>query len=146
MTTIIIISIALFIIIVVLPSIAKKMDEREKRIEHIKKEWKKAIDESVKETKLMNSKDIPTDEDIELYYKMYLKKKEIEARSQWTTKEPMSFEHWKNRATNVNNTSDMQYGGYLFMIRYTSDIFMGGTCSRIFDYKSMVLADEKEKE
>ena len=72
MTTIIIISIALFIIIVVLPSIAKKMDEREKRIEHIKKEWKKAIDESVKETKLMNSKDIPTDEDIELYYKMYL--------------------------------------------------------------------------
>ena len=153
MTTIIIISIALFIIIVVLPSVAKRMDksEREKeKIEHIKKAWGEALKEAAHETELMNSGKVPTDEDIQLYYKMYLKKKEMDAMQQWTTEEPMPFEEWEKKAKDVND-SDFNYGGYKFMVRATCDYFMGGfggsSSGRIHDYKKMVLADEaKEKE
>jgi len=98
--------------------------------------------DSIEETKLLRSKEVPTDDDIILYYKMYLKKKELEARSEWTAEDPMSFEKWEEIAKKEGY-------GYRYMIGRTSDAFIGFAPDTVYqrftDYKQLVEEEDREK-
>ena len=99
---------------------------------------------SAEETNLMNSGEIPSDEDIDKYYKMYCKKFELDNRDQWNTAEPMSFEFWTKCAK--NDFEEEQFGnvGWKFMIAKTSDMFSfdpstgQSTMMRFRDYEELI--------
>ena len=107
--------------------------------------------DSIEETKLLRSGEIPTDDDILLYYKMYLKKKELEDRSEWTTHEPMSFEKWEETVRSASTTPEGRNLGYQYMIGRTSDAFIGSpldgnmSYQRFTNYKQLVEEEEREK-
>jgi len=106
--------------------------------------------DSIEETRLLRSGEIPTDGDILLYHKMYLKKKEFEARSEWTTHEPMSFEKWEEAVRSASTTPEGHNLGYQYMIGRTSDAFIGMppnmSYERFTDYKKLVEEEEREKD
>lgn len=116
-----------------------------KNIEEYSKALSKSIAKSVEETKLLRENEIPDDESISKYYKMYLKKFELDHVDQWTTVDPISFEVWEEGAK-----ADKPEGHILprvrweFMIAMTSDAFMfdpsTGTSSmmRYHDYEEMI--------
>lgn len=45
----------------------------------------------------MNSDDIPTDEEIELYFNMYLKKFYLDRENEWSVETPMPFEEFETK-------------------------------------------------
>jgi hypothetical protein len=117
------------------------------RIETMKESLKK----SREETEKLRSGEIPSDEDIEKYYKMYCKKFEIDNKDQWTTREPMSFEKFEKEAKTLPEDTDLGDGmklhkreGWEFLIAQTSDSFMfdpktgQSTMMRFTDYESMI--------
>ena len=104
-------------------------------------EIKRSMLESADETKKLRSGEIPPDTEILMYYKMHLKKLEIEARNTWSAEEPISFEEWEKNA----KTED----GWRYIIGMTSDAFVGIPVTefqRFHDYRAMVKEDEKLKE
>ena len=109
----------------------------DKTVDKIAEKWSEAIKESLEETELMNKNEIPTDEHIQLYYKMYLKKDEIRKQGTWTTEEPLSFEDWEKKAK-----GNREYDRYKFMIPMTCDAMIGlppnVSFQRFTDYKRMV--------
>jgi hypothetical protein len=142
------ISLYLFWLIVIKPTLRAK-----KHIHII--EDQEILDSIIEESKLLKSTKIPTDDHILKYYKMYLKKDEIEKRDTWTTKQPMSFDEWKDRAkipTKTEMISDnmgfQTNGGYQFMISMTCDMMVGMPPNhqyiRCYDYAAMVEQDELE--
>jgi len=110
---------------------------------------------SKKEIDLMNSIEIPTDEDILKYYKMYCKKFEMDNRDTWTTLQPMSFDDWEKKAkepTSIKGKDGdtirlMIAGGYLFIISRTCDTMIGMPPNqyyhRYYDYEKMIEEDDK---
>ena len=113
-------------------------------------DMKKGIEKSIEETKKMKSGEIPSDEDIKKYYKMYLKKFDLDNRDQWTTEESMSFEKFEKDA----KSNEKQEGiirkrqGWEFLIAMTSDAFSFDPVSgqsimyRYRDYEELVEEDE----
>lgn len=87
------------------------------------KEMRKTLLKSAEETGLMNSDKIPSDEDIDKYYRMYCKKFELDNRNQWNTAEPMSFEFWEKCAKDDFEEKQVGRVGWKFMIAKTSDAF-----------------------
>lgn len=108
-----------------------------------------------KEIDLMNSIEIPNDEDILKYYKMYCKKFEMDNRDVWTTLQPMSFDDWEKKAktpTAILGKEDDKFrimvsGGYLFLISRTCDTMVGIPPNqyyhRYYDYEKMIEEDDK---
>ena len=107
------------------------------------------------EMKLLQSNDIPTDEHILKYYKMYCKK--FEMTDVWTTIIPMTFDEFEEKAkrpTKVihpkegDSFSFMIAGGYQYIIRKTCDVFIGiapyQTMLRNVDYAKLVEEDDKK--
>lgn len=104
--------------------------------------------------KLNDMENLPTDEEILLYYKMYCKKFELDNQDTWTTLEPMPFEEWEKHAkskTEVHKFKDSDFGfwkggGYQFIIPHTMDTMIGfppnHSYHRYHDYKGMVEVDE----
>lgn len=103
------------------------------------------------ENKLLQSKDIPTDEHILLYYKMYCKKFEIKYQDTWITDnvQPMIFEEWEKRAKEKTEMTEVKSGigivktgGYQFMIPMTCDLMVGMPPNQVYlrnyDYRKMV--------
>lgn len=139
MEWIVLISIYLFIRIVIVPAINRfnvKQTELSKKIIE-------AIEDDRKETELLQSGKMPTDEHIELYYKMYVKKFELDHEDEWSTQipEPMSFSEFEKRAKMCLDT----VGGYPFIIGSTMDMFMhgpdGNAMMRCRDYRGMIEND-----
>ena len=94
---IIILSAYLFYRLIIYPYLKQKIEDAEKAkaitMKEFEKSLKRGIERTIKENNLLKSKNIPTDEDIEKYYKMYLKKLELD--DQWTTDPPMPFEEFE---------------------------------------------------
>lgn len=115
----------------------------------------KALNESLERTKKENEllKRLPTEEEIKLYYKMYLKK--LELSDTWNTYQ-VPFEEFEERAKNPNvvyNSIELgngdkidfgKSGGFSYLFEMTSDLFMGGKCIRLMDYEKLVEEDEKK--
>jgi len=108
---------------------------------------------SLDEIKLLTNMHTPTEEDIVLYYKMYIKKFDIMKEQEWTTQQPMGFKTWEERAktktkiTQIDKKlSFVMTGGYQYMIPMTCDVMFGIPPNQIYhryhDYKSMVLKGE----
>jgi hypothetical protein len=97
--------------------------------DRIRESWRESIRESMEETSKLNSDEIPSDDDILKYYKMYCKKLEIDNTDQWTTEEPMSYENFEKRAKKPKPESEdktifVERRGWEFLIAMTSDAFM----------------------
>ena len=133
------ISIFLFYRIVILKT------SKEQKRKKMMNDFQKYIKEAATETALINSSEEPTDSDIELYYKMYLKKWELDHANEWTTDnlQPINFETWKQKAKDINS------GGYRFIISKTMDYFIGFppnmNMGRYRDYKTMVENETEKK-
>lgn len=108
---------------------------------------------NIDEIKLLANDHTPTEEDIVLYYKMYIKKFDMMKEQEWTTQQPMSFKTWEDRAKTKTKISpmskDMAFvvtGGYQYMIPMTCDTMIGIPPNQIYhryhDYKNMVLKGE----
>lgn len=108
-------------------------------------------EKSSKETRLMNSDEIPSNEDIVKYYKMYCIKFELDNEDIWTTNKPMSFEEWEKKSKTPTKSEDLgdgwrfkERGAWEFMISKTSDIFSSNpvtgqsTMMRFRDYENMI--------
>jgi len=113
-----------------------------KTLNRVKSEIKHSILESLEETERLRSNEIPSDEDILLYYKMYCKKFELDTRDTWTTLKPMTLDEWESTVKDV----DGLVFGWRFMISRTSDVMVGFppncTFHRYRDYKAMVEAED----
>lgn len=110
------------------------------------------------ELELMNSNEIPTEEDIWKYYQMYCKKFEMDNKDTWTTLQPKPFEKFEKFAKTPTKriepegSSDrfgfMVAGGYLFMIASTCDAMVGMPPNQVYmrynDYASMVEMDNNQ--
>ncbi len=108
---------------------------------------------SIYELEKMESNEIPTDNEIELYYLMYLKKFELDRVDDWSVEEPMSFvdfeKHSKSLTETINEKGEtitiVIPGGYRWMISKTVDAFIGippnGIYHRYVDYESLVEED-----
>ena len=105
-----------------------------------------ALSESMEETQKMRSNELPSDEDILLYYKMYCKKWELDNRDVWTTREPMSFDQWERDVKDVDDS--LRYHGWKYMISQTSDAFISDADGHSFirhnNYKRMVENDDEQ--
>lgn len=107
---------------------------------------KKSLEDSVKQTRLMNSKEIPSDEDIDKYFKMYLVKFDMDNDDIWTTSNPMSLEQFYKEAKSLPKEEGLlpHYGGWKFLISMTSDAFSfdpktgQSTMWQYRDYESMI--------
>lgn len=118
----------------------KHRESAEKMMDH----FKIALENSIDETKKLRSNEIPTDEDILLYYKMYCKKFECDSRDTWTTLKPMSFDEWEEKVKDENGFTH----GWRYMIGKTSDAFVGFSNNMMYqryrDYKKMVEMDDEK--
>ena len=98
------------------------------------------------ELKKMESDDIPEDEEIELYFNMYLKKFYKDREDEWSVELPMSFEEFNKKAKTKTEIISEE-GGYKFMIPQTVDAFIGfppyTTYHRYVDYEKLVKEDSK---
>lgn len=115
-----------------------------KTLNRVQSEIRHAVLESLEETERLRSDEIPSDEDILLYYKMYCKKFELDTRDTWTTLKPMTFDEWNKK---VKDTDDRYIvNKWQFMISRTSDAMVGFppncTFHRYRDYKAMVEAED----
>jgi len=117
---------------------------------------KDLLEKSLQESILLKSKEMPTDEHIMKYYKMYCKKWEIDNRDQWTTKEPLSYAIWEKKAktptkiTKIRgNFSLYEFGGYQYIISMTCDAMVGFPPNQIYhryrDYEDMIKMEGEEK-
>ena len=86
------------------------------------------------ELEKMESDDIPNDEEIELYFKMYLKKFYLDRENEWSVEVPTSFEEFDERCktpptTIINENGEtisfIKPDGYRWMISKTVDAFIG---------------------
>jgi hypothetical protein len=102
---------------------------------------------SDEEIELLNSTEIPTDEEIKLYYKMYEKRIELLLSDNYDF-ELTPFEEWEKAAklpSRVHRNEKVPYfeaGGYQYIIGLTCDTLLGNPphhCYyRFHDYKTMV--------
>lgn len=97
------------------------------------------LKEDRKENQLMLSGAIPTNEDIALYYKMYLKKWELDHVDTWDVTDPMTFENFKKQAMELK---------YKFLVGMTSDMFIGSPFGnmemiKIRNYRALIKTDEE---
>ena len=84
------------------------------------------------ELEKMESDDIPTDVEIELYFNMYLKKFYRDREDEWSVELPMSFEEFEKKAKTLTETIHEEGetitieipGGYRWMISKTVDALM----------------------
>lgn len=102
------------------------------------------------ELEKMESDDIPTNEEIELYFNMYLRKFYRDREDEWSVELPMSFEEFEKKAQTpteiISEEGDtigiMVRGGYKFMIPQTVDVFIGFPPYTIYhryvDYEKLV--------
>lgn len=130
----------LFIRLVIAPTLNwyyNQMVEIQRNALKVEEEDIKMVEE---ENRLLKSHVVPTDEHIEMYYKMYRKKWELDHEDQWETDavKPMKFEDWEKRAKENVNT----VGGYSFLISHTMDVFIGscdgGSMMRYRNYREMI--------
>ena len=102
------------------------------------------------ELEKMESDEIPTDVEIELYFNMYLKKFYRDREDEWSVELPMSFEEFEKKAKTLTETIHEEGetitieipGGYRWMISKTVDAFIGfpPNCGyqRYVDYEKLV--------
>lgn len=102
------------------------------------------------ELEKIESDDIPTDDEIGLYYLMYLKKFELDREDDWSVEEPMSSEKFEKQVKSLTETINENGetitivipGGYRWMISKTVDAFIGfpPNCGyqRYVDYEKLV--------
>lgn len=94
------------------------------------------LKEKQEEDELVASDKTPTDEHINLYYKMYMKKWELDHVDEWETDlvQPMTFEKFEGEAKKKK---------YYFLVASTSDMFIGmpPVMVRYRNYKKMVEKD-----
>lgn len=105
--------------------------------------WRESLEKSFEETLLMKKNDLPDDESIAKYYKMYLKKFELDNTDVWNVEDPMTFEEFE-----MNAKRDIDEIGFRvrwqFMIAMTSDAFMytpgsgTSTMMRYRDYEELI--------
>lgn len=142
--SIVIISLYLLIFVVlhpiIDPYIQRKAKEAREAREELLSSFIHKMNDSIQETKLYNDNPFPTEEDIQLYYEMYLIKWHRDNDNTWTNEKPMSFEEWEKYTK-----SDGLVNRYKFMIPETMDMFTGGLGEeppqmiRLRDYRSKAL-------
>lgn len=87
-------------------------DFERKKNKRVIENFKKSIMASVEETRLIQSKETPTDEHIQKYYNMYINK--VRSDDEWTTIEPMTFEEFEKKG---------KENGYRWVIGKSMDAF-----------------------
>lgn len=113
--------------------------QRRELADQLKESFRKSAEETAK----LRSGEMPTDEDIDKYYRMYCKKFELDNRDQWTTLEPMPFEEFETEAKK-EEPDGISRVGWGFLISMTSDAFTfdpgsgQSTMMRFRDYESMI--------
>ena len=136
----------LFWILVVLPILKRQQQIRDANMEIFRQKMCEAIAKSGEESRLMNGNVQPTEEHILKYYKMYLKKKELARKEEWTTVEPMTFDEWQKQ---LNEYIEHGMNGYRFLISNTCDAMIGippnCTYQRFYDYEKAVEEDERKQ-
>ena len=104
------------------------------------------------ELEKIESDGIPTDDEIGLYYLMYLKKFELDRNKDdgWSVEEPMSLERFEKQSKSLTETINedgetitiVVPGGYRWMISKTVDAFIGFPPNCIYhryvDYEKLV--------
>ena len=88
---------------------------------------------STYELEKLNSDEIPSEEEVKKYYKMYLIKFKLDRKDEWSVETPMPFEEFRKKSltpteTLTEDSSDFGIvitGGYLFMIPQTCDSMIG---------------------
>lgn len=126
------------VIYMVIDIFIQKHKMKQKRKAEIAEKIRKEAERSKELTRKLRSNEVPSDEDIKKYYKMYCIKFKMdrENASYFTTYEesPMSFDIFEKQAKDTS-----QFGGWRFLIGNVSDAFMGdGTIYRFRDYESMI--------
>lgn len=107
------------------------------------------MDPSLSEYELgkMESDDIPTDEEVELYFNMYLKKFHLDRENEWSVETPMPFDKFEEKCktpTEIEKCDSISLiipGGYRWMISQTVDSFIGippVIYHRYVDYEKLV--------
>lgn len=133
----------LFIRMVIIPALRGKTIQQKQQIVFNNK-MQIVLRIARAENFLIQSNKIPTEEHIDLYYKMHCKKFEIDHGDDWTTYEnqPMDIEKFKKNALTLDNG-----GGYRYIIAMTMDMFVGfppnTQMSRFNNYYEMVLSWEE---
>ena len=132
-------------------AVVRHARSKKKDLEMIKDMTKgiaEGIAKGVEETKLMQENEIPDDESISKYYKMYCKKFELDNADRWNTAEPMSWEQWKREAKGDPDSDQFFRVRWQFMIAMTSDMFTmnpqtgQSSMMRFRDYEKMVEEEE----
>jgi hypothetical protein len=134
------------LLIPIVTGIALLRHKRKSKLYHsMIDEWTDSVKKSFEETALLKSDEIPDDESISKYYKMYLKKFELDNEDNWTTINPISFEIWEEAAKKQKDPESLfPRVGWSFMISMTSDCFMfdpesgHSTMIRYRNYESMI--------
>ena len=114
------------------------------RREAVLKIWKKSLEKSFEETLLMKKNDVPDDESIAKYYKMYLKKFELDNADVWNAAEPMSWVQWEREAKGDPESNQFFNVRWKFLIAMTSDAFIyspgagASTMMRYRNYEDMI--------
>lgn len=128
---------------------AKTSQKQLEMMQGIAKSVADGIVKGAEESKLMQENEIPDDESISKYYKMYCKKFELDNANKWNTAEPITFEWWEKCAK--NDFEEEQVGGvcWQFMIAMTSDMFSfdpntgQATMMRFRDYEKLIEEEDK---
>jgi hypothetical protein len=142
--------------IVILINFIKFYFEKKRVNAYLLDKVKESVLKSCEETRLMNGKEIPSDEDIDKYYRMYCKKFELDNKNQWTTLKPIPFEEFEKKAKVAPSQEKIpmddgkeqlvinKRGGWSYLISMTSDMFSfdpvsgQSTMMRFRDYESMI--------
>lgn len=106
------------------------------------------MEKTINENKLLKSDAVPSEEDVIKYYKMYVKKFELDTKNpdHWSAEDdvPLTLDEWKAA---LKKHIESGGRGYAYLIANTSDLMIGfpPNCiyQRMIDYEELVLQEEK---
>lgn len=138
------------------PRRIKRMERIQKLSDQLIEEYKKGLEKYSEINEKIKKGVIPTDEEIDLHYKMYLKKFEMDKdENQWDVTEPMDFVSFEEEAKRPTEKVDIdaekglyfnKFGGWEFLIQMTSDMCVDGNqFVRFHDYEGMVRREENNE-
>lgn len=147
----------LFYFMVIRPLLKEKTRKNMEKFNALKSIIEKAVFNDIEMNKKIDSDEIPSDEDILLYYKMYLKKFELDRKNEWNVESPLSFEKFQEQAKKERKTIIdgelffIENVGWSYIISKSCDSFIYDTLTgkrmmwQYRDYKKLVLEEEERR-
>lgn len=127
--------------------------KEEKVEEKIKNRYPATFPYWNEDEKINDYKNLPSEDEIQKYYKMYVKKFELDTQNIWTTQKHVTYKAYRERAKKLSEPVRLgkiiitRPGGYQFLISTTTDSVIRQPDNVIFvrykDYQAMVEEDER---